>query len=99
MKKEQVGGVALFGDQKIRRVLVEGDWWFSVVDVCGVLSGSDRPKKYWSDLKKKIEIEVVSQPSDFSGRFKLDNNEPATNYHGLKDEGDFQLSTICRQLK
>lgn len=99
MEKKHDGGVALFGDQKIRRVLVEGEWWFSVVDVCGALSGSDRPKKYWSDLKKKIEIETVSKPSDFSGRFKTCNNEPVTNCHGLGNDSEFQLSTICRQLK
>jgi len=28
------------------------EWWFSVIDVIEVLTGSDRPRKYWSDLKK-----------------------------------------------
>ena len=27
-------------------------WYFSVIDVIEVLTESDRPRKYWSDLKK-----------------------------------------------
>ena len=80
---------ALFSGQKIRRVLLNGQWWFSVVDVCGVLTGSERSKKYWNDLKKKLEDEWCGQASDFSGRFKIIP----------KDDREFQLSTICRQLK
>jgi len=32
-------------------------WYFSVVDVVGVLTGSTIPKRYWSDLKIKLETE------------------------------------------
>jgi len=30
---------------------------YSVVDVCGILSGSVQPRKYWSDLKTKLKAE------------------------------------------
>lgn len=30
----------------------EEEWYFSVVDVVGVLSGSVQPRKYWNDLKR-----------------------------------------------
>ena len=30
-------------------------YYISVVDVVGVLSESSRPRKYWSDLKSKLE--------------------------------------------
>jgi hypothetical protein len=30
------------------------EWYFSAVDVCGVLSGSAIPRNYWSDLKRKL---------------------------------------------
>lgn len=33
------------------------DYYFSVVDVVGVLSESKRPNKYWSDLKSKLKNE------------------------------------------
>lgn len=29
-------------------------WYFSVIDVIEVLTGSTIPKRYWSDLKKKL---------------------------------------------
>lgn len=32
-------------------------WYFSVIDVVAVLSGSSLPKRYWSDLKKKLKKE------------------------------------------
>ena len=31
----------------------EEEWYFSIVDVVGVLTETERPRKYWSDLKKK----------------------------------------------
>jgi prophage antirepressor-like protein len=33
------------------------EWFFSVVDVCGVLSDSAIPRNYWSDLKRKLKEE------------------------------------------
>ena len=32
-------------------------WYFSVIDVIEVLTGSSIPKRYWSDLKKKLRAE------------------------------------------
>ena len=33
------------------------DYYFSVVDVISALTGSDRPRKYWNDLKLKLKDE------------------------------------------
>ena len=33
------------------------EWYFSIVDVCEVLSGTDNPRRYWSDLKRKLKSE------------------------------------------
>ena len=48
-----------FEDQPIRTVWDEEaeEWYFSVVDVCQVLSGTDNPRRYWSDLKRKLKAE------------------------------------------
>ena len=48
-----------FEDQLIRTVWDEEaeEWYFSVVDVCQVLSGTDNPRRYWSDLKRKLKAE------------------------------------------
>ena len=63
--------MVIFGSREIRRAWYEGDWWFSVVDVVGVLDISDRPRKYWADLKKKL-TEEGSEVSDFIGQLKLE---------------------------
>ena len=61
-----------FENKKIRYVwnADEEDWYFSVVDIVEVLTESDRPRKYWNDLKKKLE-EEGSQLSDKIGQLKL----------------------------
>jgi hypothetical protein len=45
-------------------------WLFSVIDIVQALTGSERPRKYWSDLKKKLNQEG-SQLSDKIGQLKM----------------------------
>ena len=49
----------LFEGNEIRSVwdLEKEDYYFSVVDVVGVLTNSNIPKRYWSDLKKRLTDE------------------------------------------
>ena len=49
--------LAIFKGSKIRRTMNEGQWWFSVVDVVGVLTESKNPRKYWSVLKTRLKEE------------------------------------------
>jgi len=51
--------IRLFNDYKIRTDWDEDkeEWYFSVVDVVGVLSESNNPRRYWSDLKIKLKNE------------------------------------------
>jgi DNA-damage-inducible protein D len=44
-------------DRLIRRQWHDGRWFFSVVDVVAVLTDSDTPRRYWSDLKRKLHAE------------------------------------------
>ena len=37
------------------------EWFFSVVDVVGVLTESANPRRYWSDLKRKLKEEGADQ--------------------------------------
>ena len=55
--------IQLFENQRIRTLWDEEreKWFFSVVDVCAVLSGSDNPRRYWSDLKRKLKAEGAVQ--------------------------------------
>lgn len=49
----------VFEDKQIRRVWDElrEEWYFSVTDIVGVLTGSSIPKRYWADLKRKLQTE------------------------------------------
>jgi len=51
--------IKLFETRKIRTAWSENEeeWFFSVVDVVGVLSESENPRRYWSDLKIKLKKE------------------------------------------
>ena len=48
----------------------EEKWYFSVVDIIEVLTESDRPRKYWSDLKAKLNKEG-SELSEKIGQLKM----------------------------
>ncbi|MFH1367695.1 MAG: Bro-N domain-containing protein [Elusimicrobiota bacterium] len=63
--------IAVFHGQNVRRTVHKNEWWFSIIDVIGVLSGSDRPRKYWSDLKKKLINEGYIEVSDKIGQLKM----------------------------
>jgi hypothetical protein len=59
-------------DATIRRAEIEGVWHFSVVDVLAILTGSTRPRKYWSDLKASMSSkEGWSELSANIGQLKL----------------------------
>lgn len=51
--------IQLFEDQKIRTAwdAEKEEWYFSVIDVISVLTGTANPRRYWSDLKRKLKIE------------------------------------------
>jgi prophage antirepressor-like protein len=63
--------VAVFEGKQIRKIIHEGEWWFSVIDIIEALTGSDRPRKYWNDLKKKLSQEGYDQLSEKIGQLKL----------------------------
>lgn len=63
--------LVVFNDKQIRRVLRNDEWWFSVVDVCGALTGSADAGAYWRKLKQRL---------------KAEGSEVVTNCHGLKLE-------------
>ncbi len=53
MTEESKKGLIVFQGKAIRRTWFNDEWWFSVVDMVGALTESDRARKYWSDLKKE----------------------------------------------
>ena len=62
--------LVVFQDKKIRRIWHNNEWYFSVVDVVGALTQTDRARKYWLDLKVKL-IEEGFEVSEKIGQLKL----------------------------
>ena len=64
--------IQLFESKKIRSHWDEEAelWYFSVIDTIEVLTQSDRPRKYWSDLKSKLKKEG-SELSEKIGQLKM----------------------------
>jgi len=61
--------IAIFKGKKIRRIIYQNEWWFSVVDVCEALTDSIDAGAYWRKLKQRL---------------KEEGSEVVTNCHGLK---------------
>ena len=72
----KLNAIQLFENKKVRTVWdAEHEKWFiSIIDVIEVLTGSERSRKYWSDLKKKLEKEG-SRLSDNIGQLKIQSSE------------------------
>jgi methylphosphotriester-DNA--protein-cysteine methyltransferase len=62
----------VFQDKNIRRTWYNEEWWFSVQDVIEAITGTNRVRKYWNDLKKKLGEEGLSQLSDKIGQLKIE---------------------------
>ena len=63
--------LAIFRGKQIRRAIHHNEWWFSVVDIVKALTETDRPRKYWNDLKTNIVKEGYVEVSAKIGQLKL----------------------------
>ena len=77
--------IQLFGEQKVRTKWDDEKqkWYFSIVDVCGVLTESKDPQSYWRKLKQRLKDE---------------GNETVTNCHQLKmkaADGKMRLTDVA----
>jgi hypothetical protein len=71
MSKKTTTRIAIFQKKEVRKIIHNNEWWFSVVDVVEALTGTDRPRKYWNDLKKKLVKEGYSEVSEKIGQLKI----------------------------
>ena len=56
-KKEDKKNIAIFNGKTIRRKFINDKWFFSVVDIVGVLTDSGNPRKYWNKLSQRLREE------------------------------------------
>ena len=83
MTKKQA--IKLFEEKKVRTVWDDEQekWYFSIVDVCDVLTDSKDPTAYWRKLKQRL---------------KEEGNETVTNCHALKmqaADGKMRLTDVA----
>ena len=81
-KKQQI---QIFENKKVRTAWddQEEKWYFSIVDVCGVLTDSANPQAYWRKLKQRLNEE---------------GNQTVTNCHALKmlaPDGKMRLTDVA----
>jgi hypothetical protein len=68
---DQSTKIAVFQKKEVRKTIHNNEWWFSVIDVVEALTGTERPRKYWNDLKKKIGKEGYPELSENIGQLKI----------------------------
>jgi len=56
-KDKSLTSIALFQEKTVRRVWHDERWYFSVVDVVGILTNSTDPRNYWKVLKSRLKKE------------------------------------------
>ena len=83
MTKKQA--IKLFEEKKVRTIWDDEQekWYFSIVDVCGVLTDSPNPRNYWKVLKHRLVKE---------------GNETVTNCNQLKlraEDGKMRLTDVA----
>ena len=80
-----MSNIKLFQSQQIRSHwdADQEQWLFSVIDIIQALTGNERPRKYWSDLKNKLKVEG-SEVSDKIGQLKM-----------LAPDGKFRVTDVA----
>lgn len=95
MKEEKLKTITnLFEGNEIRSIWnsEKEDYYFSVVDVIGVLTESKIPRRYWTDLKKKL-VDEGSKLYEKIVQLKLTSSKDGKKYMTdvLDTEGIFRL--------
>ncbi|MCC6691516.1 MAG: hypothetical protein IT235_08300 [Bacteroidia bacterium] len=72
----KANAIKIFDNKRVRTHWNEGKelWYISVIDVIEVLTGTDRPRKYWNDLKTKLKKEG-SDLSEKIGQLKMQSSD------------------------
>ena len=65
--------VAVFKGKKVRKTIHNNEWWFSVIDVVGVLADSENPRDYWYKMKIREKDESGVELSTNCRQLKLES--------------------------
>ncbi|MBU0470965.1 MAG: Bro-N domain-containing protein [Nanoarchaeota archaeon] len=62
MVEESKKGLIVFQDKKVRRLWLDNEWFYSVVDIVQVLTDSPTPRQYWGKVKDREFIQLELSP-------------------------------------
>lgn len=63
--------IAIFKGKKVRKVIFQNEWWFSVVDIVEALTDSNKPRVYWNAMKTRVKSEDGIELSTICRQLKL----------------------------
>ena len=64
--------IAIFKGKKVRRLIYNNEWYFSVIDVIEALTDSINPRDYWFKMKIRVKLEDGFEPSTICRQLKLE---------------------------
>jgi DNA-damage-inducible protein D len=67
--------IILFQDRQIRRIWLDDDWYFSVIDIVSVLTDSANPRDYWYKMKVRVKAEDGFERSTVCRQFKMEASD------------------------
>ncbi|WP_035267373.1 BRO-N domain-containing protein [Desulfitibacter alkalitolerans] len=72
-----MSNIKLFESKKVRSLWNDDEqkWYFSIIDIVEILTDTDNPRRYWSDLKRKLKKEGFIQLYDFIVQLKMEASD------------------------
>ncbi len=67
--------LVVFGASQIRRIWLDEQWFFSVVDIIGALTDSENPRDYWYRMKRREEESSGFQLSTICRQLKMESSD------------------------
>ncbi|MBK9502319.1 MAG: hypothetical protein KBF99_03970 [Leptospiraceae bacterium] len=67
--------IIVFESKSIRRIWFNEEWYFSVVDIVGVLTDSLDAKDYWYKMKNRVQLEDGLELSTICRQLKLEASD------------------------
>jgi DNA-damage-inducible protein D len=74
-KKTDIKNIKIFEEKEVRRTWYNEQWFFSIIDIIAILSESPNPRRYWSDLKRKLISEGYSELYEKIVQLKLPSSD------------------------
>src|SRR5476649_1022999 len=74
MVTNELTKISIFDGARVRKALFNNEWYFSIIDICGVLTESPDSGAYWRKLKQRL-IEDGSEVVTFCHGLKLEASD------------------------